>query len=61
MKLIIYTHDFYQGGIDTFLENLLNNLIKKKNIEIELYTSLVHPSFYKYKKILNSNIKVNFF
>ena len=53
MKLIIYTHDFYQGGIDTFLENLLNNLIKKKNIEIELYTSLVHPSFYKYKKILN--------
>ena len=61
MKLIIYTHDFYQGGIDTFLENLLNNLIKKKNIEIELYTSLVHPSFYKYKNTLNSNIKVKKF
>ena len=62
MKLFVYNHDFYKGGIDTFLLNLLNNNSIYNQFEIELYTSIVHPSYIKYLQTLNPKIKVrNFF
>ena len=61
MKLIFYTHDFYKGGIDTFLVNLLNNDNIYKNFEIEVYTSIVHPSYKKYLNLFKANIKIKRF
>ena len=61
MKLFVYNHDFYKGGIDTFLLNLLNNNSIYNQFEIELYTSIVHPSYIKYLQTLNPKIKVRKF
>ncbi len=61
MKLVLYTHDFYKGGIDTFLFNLLNNKNINDQFNIELYTSLVHPSYNKYINTFKSNIKIKRF
>ena len=61
MKLIFYTHDFYKGGIDTFLVNLLNNDNIYNNFKIEVYTSIAHPSYKKYLNLFKGNIKIKRF
>ena len=61
MKLFVYNHDFYKGGIDTFLINLFNNNSIYNQFEINLYTSIVHPSYIKYLQTLNPKIKVRKF
>jgi len=61
MKLSLYTHDFYKGGIDTFIINLLNNDNINNDFKIDLYTSIVHPSYEKYLKSLKANIRIKRF
>lgn len=58
MKIFFYSHDYYKGGIDTFLINLLSKLHNKNKFELVLFTSIFHPSTFFIKSKLSNQIKV---
>ena len=58
MKIFFYSHDYYKGGIDTFLINLLRKLHDKTNYELILCTSIFHPSTNFIKSKIPNSIKV---
>jgi len=55
MKIVLFTENYYKGGLDTFIISLINNW-PNKNDHIELICNYDHPGNETY----NSQIKRNF-
>jgi len=55
MKIVLFTENYYKGGLDTFIISLINNW-PNKNDHIELICNYDHPGNEKY----NSQIMRDF-
>lgn len=63
MKICILTENYYRGGLDTFIINLINNW-PDKNDEFVIICNKSHPGLYDIKKKIKNKIELieyNFF
>src|SRR3972149_5034647 len=59
MRIVFFTENFYEGGMDTFLISLINNW-KDKNDIITLACNTSHPGKIRYLKEINNRTKFIF-